>query len=290
MRGDQGQMVQIGALGEFTRRIEHKTIYHKNLRPRGLRLRRGGRPAAGRRHHRHATRPAAPAAPRPRRQPPSARPKHARGYRPAADDPWSLPGGYRVDWAGEGEWKITLDVFRDLGLAFAAAQVLIFVLLMFQTGSRLLPLVIMLAIPLSLIGVMPGFWLLNVLTNQTVGGYPDPGLPHGHGDDRHDCPVGHRGAELGRADRLHPPRPGRGALAPRGHHSERGHPHPAHPADRRHHALGKLGDYASTRSSPALAWAIIFGIPRLDCLHPASRARRLLAAIPRAAKQRGLRV
>jgi len=46
--------------------------------------------------------------------------------------------------------------------------------LMFQTGSRLLPLVIMMAIPLTLIGIMPGFWLLNLVTAQTVGGYPDP--------------------------------------------------------------------------------------------------------------------
>ena len=53
---------------------------------------------------------------------------------------------------------------------------LIFILLMFQTGSRLLPIVIMLAIPLTLIGIMPGFWLLNVLVNRPIGpsGYPDP--------------------------------------------------------------------------------------------------------------------
>jgi hypothetical protein len=38
--------------------------------------------------------------------------------------------------AGEGEWKITVDVFRDLGLAFAAAMVMIYILLIGQTGSR----------------------------------------------------------------------------------------------------------------------------------------------------------
>ncbi len=96
--------------------------------------------------------------------------------RPGGGDPWSLPRGIEVQWAGEGEWKITLDVFRDLGLAFGAALLGIFMILMFQTGSRMLPGVIMLAIPLTAIGIMPGFWLLNVLVNRPVGpsAYPDP--------------------------------------------------------------------------------------------------------------------
>jgi multidrug efflux pump subunit AcrB len=87
-----------------------------------------------------------------------------------------MPAGYTVEWAGEGEWKITLDVFRDLGLAFAAALLGIFVILMFETRSRVLPLVIMLAIPLTLIGIMPGFWLLNVIVDRPIGrsGYPNP--------------------------------------------------------------------------------------------------------------------
>jgi len=52
----------------------------------------------------------------------------------------------------------------------------IFVMLMFQTGSRVLPMVIMLAIPLALIGIMPGFWLLNAIVDRPVGtsGYPNP--------------------------------------------------------------------------------------------------------------------
>jgi multidrug efflux pump subunit AcrB len=85
-----------------------------------------------------------------------------------------LPDGYSVNWAGEGEWKITLDVFRDLGLAFAVALVLIYILLVQQTGSFVIPLVIMLAIPLTLIGILPGFALLNVVLGQNVGGFPDP--------------------------------------------------------------------------------------------------------------------
>jgi len=87
---------------------------------------------------------------------------------------WGLPAGFTVDFAGEGEWKITLDVFRDLGLAFAAAMVGIYVLLVAQMGSFTIPLVVMLAIPLTILGVMPGFWLLNMMNAQQVGGYLNP--------------------------------------------------------------------------------------------------------------------
>ncbi|MFZ5828569.1 MAG: efflux RND transporter permease subunit, partial [Planctomycetota bacterium] len=87
---------------------------------------------------------------------------------------WGVPEGFTVDFAGEGEWKITLDVFRDLGLAFGAAMIAIYILLVAQTGSFAIPLVVMLAIPLTVLGVMPGFWLLNVVGAQTVGGYLDP--------------------------------------------------------------------------------------------------------------------
>jgi multidrug efflux pump subunit AcrB len=99
--------------------------------------------------------------------------------RPPADvvfavDTSGLPDGATATWTGEGEWKITVDVFRDLGLAFGAALVGIYVLLVIETGSFVLPLVIMLAIPLGLIGIAPGFWLLNLVAGRTVGGYPDP--------------------------------------------------------------------------------------------------------------------
>jgi multidrug efflux pump subunit AcrB len=84
-----------------------------------------------------------------------------------------LPEGIRVEWAGEGEWKITLRVFRDLGIAFAAALAGIYILMIIQTNSFLMPVLIMMAIPLTLIGIMPGFWLLNVVAGGEVGGYRD---------------------------------------------------------------------------------------------------------------------
>ena len=85
-----------------------------------------------------------------------------------------LPAGTRAEWAGEGEWQITLRVFRDLGLAFGAALIGIFVLLVLQTGSFFMPLILMVAIPLTLLGIMPGFWLLNLLIAQDIGGFPNP--------------------------------------------------------------------------------------------------------------------
>ncbi|MDY0360684.1 MAG: efflux RND transporter permease subunit [Desulforegulaceae bacterium] len=82
--------------------------------------------------------------------------------------------GIRVQWAGEGEWKITLRVFRDMGIAFAAALVAIYLILVIQSNSFFMPLIIMMAIPLTILGIMPGFFLLNVITGETIGGYYNP--------------------------------------------------------------------------------------------------------------------
>ncbi|MCB2193498.1 MAG: efflux RND transporter permease subunit, partial [Deltaproteobacteria bacterium] len=86
----------------------------------------------------------------------------------------TLPPGVEVSWDGEGEWHITLRVFRDLGLAFGAALVGIFILLVVQTGSFLVPPLLMVAIPLTLLGIMPGFWLLNLVGASPVAGLPNP--------------------------------------------------------------------------------------------------------------------
>jgi multidrug efflux pump subunit AcrB len=63
------------------------------------------------------------------------------------------------EWAGE--WVITYETFRDLGLAFAAALVLIYVLLVWEFGSFPQAFVVMAPIPLTLIGIIPGHWLLG---------------------------------------------------------------------------------------------------------------------------------
>jgi multidrug efflux pump subunit AcrB len=88
--------------------------------------------------------------------------------------PWQLPAGTGLSWTGEGELKITLDVFRDMGLGYAFALVAIFAVLRLQTRSSALSLIIMSAIPLTIIGIMPGFWFMNQLGERVVAGAPDP--------------------------------------------------------------------------------------------------------------------
>ena len=173
VQGNQGQLVQLGGLGKFVRTIADKTIYHKNLkRVMYVFSEVAGRPPADAIIDMQLDRTSDLQL---QNTTPVDKPVASRTwFTPGGGQPWSLPDGYTIEWAGEGEWKITLDVFRDLGLAFGAALMVIYVILMFQTGSRLLPVIIMLAIPLSLIGIMPGFWLLNWLTDVPIGGFPNP--------------------------------------------------------------------------------------------------------------------
>jgi len=89
---------------------------------------------------------------------------------------WQLPQGTYVSFTGEGEWRITIDVFRDMGIAFAFALVAIFIILRLQTQSASLSLIIMSAIPLTVIGIMPGFWLLNQFGERSIAGAPEPVL------------------------------------------------------------------------------------------------------------------
>ncbi len=95
-------------------------------------------------------------------------------FSPGGGIPWSIPENTYLSWTGEGEWKITLDAFRDLGLAFAAACFGIYALLVYETKSYFLPLILMLSIPFTIIGILPGFWLLNVVTAHDVVGVANP--------------------------------------------------------------------------------------------------------------------
>jgi multidrug efflux pump subunit AcrB len=63
------------------------------------------------------------------------------------------------EWTGE--WTVTYETFRDLGLAFAAALVLIYILLVIEFENFLIPATVMLPIPLTVIGIVPGHWLLD---------------------------------------------------------------------------------------------------------------------------------
>jgi multidrug efflux pump subunit AcrB len=73
--------------------------------------------------------------------------------------------GFAIKW--DGEWQITYETFRDMGIAYAAGMVLIYLLVVAQFRSYLVPLVIMAPIPLTVIGVMPGHALLGAQFTAT---------------------------------------------------------------------------------------------------------------------------
>jgi multidrug efflux pump subunit AcrB len=98
-----------------------------------------------------------------------------------AIDQLKLPEGYRLEryvarqpfttdkiamkW--NGEWHITYEVFRDLGLAFAAVLVLIYILVVAWFQSFKTPIVIMAVIPLSLVGILPAHGLMGAFFTAT---------------------------------------------------------------------------------------------------------------------------
>ena len=70
-----------------------------------------------------------------------------------------------IKW--DGEWHITIEVFRDLGTAFAAVLVLIFILMVGWFRSFVTPLVVMAAIPFSLVGILPAHGLMGAFFTAT---------------------------------------------------------------------------------------------------------------------------
>ena len=70
-----------------------------------------------------------------------------------------------IKW--DGEWHITLEVFRDLGIAFAACMVLIYMLMVGWFRSFITPLVVMAAIPFSLIGILPAHGAMDAFFTAT---------------------------------------------------------------------------------------------------------------------------
>lgn len=146
MRDRSGNLIPVGELGEFSIEKEEQIIQHKNMRPVVfVTAECVGRPPAEiilDMHMRLLKNP--------------------------------MPAGITLEWAGEGEWEITVRVFRDLGLAFAVAMLGIYLLLVVQMNTFLMPLLVMSAIPLVVIGIAPGFYLLNLLGTDIIGGFPDP--------------------------------------------------------------------------------------------------------------------
>ena len=98
------------------------------------------------------------------------------------------PGRYSMKW--DGEWHITYEVFRDLGLAFAAVLILIYALVVGWFQSFMTPVVIMAAIPFSLVGILPAHGMLNAFfTATSMIGFI--------------AGAGHRGAEFDHPGGLH---------------------------------------------------------------------------------------
>ena len=72
---------------------------------------------------------------------------------------------YAIKW--DGEWQVTYETFRDMGIAYAVGLILIYLLVVAQFRSYVVPLVIMAPIPLTIIGVMPGHALLGAQFTAT---------------------------------------------------------------------------------------------------------------------------
>ncbi|MCP4125574.1 MAG: efflux RND transporter permease subunit, partial [Gammaproteobacteria bacterium] len=75
------------------------------------------------------------------------------------------PYAYSLKW--DGEWQITYDTFRDMGIAYSIGLLLIYLLVVAQFRSYLVPLVIMAPIPLTIIGILPGHAILGAQFTAT---------------------------------------------------------------------------------------------------------------------------
>jgi multidrug efflux pump subunit AcrB len=164
-------VVRLGELGRFEELPREKAILHKDLR----RVAYVYAEPVGRAPAEVVADLAADLAPGAAPGEGGPRPLRGRSYlAPGGGIPWSLPPGTEVAWFGEGELEITRDVFRDLGIAFGVAVAGIYLILIYQTRSTAMPLILMISIPLTLIGIMPGFWLLNAVAGGAIAGHPNP--------------------------------------------------------------------------------------------------------------------
>jgi len=150
-----GHTLSLSELARPVETIEEKSIYHKNLMPVT-----------------YVTADVAGAMESPvyailKLGPEISRMKLPEGYsmqQYTAHQPFD-DARYAMKW--DGEWHITYEVFRDLGIAFAAVLVLIYVLVVGWFESFVTPLVIMVAIPFSLVGILPAHGLLNAFFTAT---------------------------------------------------------------------------------------------------------------------------
>ncbi len=147
VRGRSGATVSLGELTQVVNSVENRSIYHKNLMPVT-----------------YVTADVAGAMEAPVYAILAVAPKLAHLPQYTASQPFD-DGQYSMKW--DGEWHITYEVFRDLGLAFAVVLVLIYILMVGWFGSFLTPLVIMAAIPFSLVGILPAHGLMGAFFTAT---------------------------------------------------------------------------------------------------------------------------
>jgi multidrug efflux pump subunit AcrB len=155
VRGRGGALIPLGELVRIEPTVQDRSIYHKNLMPVT-----------------YVTADLAGAIESPVYAVLATRPRIGKieipeGYaieQYTASLPF-LPERYAMKW--DGEWHITYEVFRDLGLAFAAVLTLIYVLVVGWFRSFVTPLVIMSAIPFSLVGILPAHGLMNAFFTAT---------------------------------------------------------------------------------------------------------------------------
>jgi multidrug efflux pump subunit AcrB len=150
-----GQLVSLSELVQMREGIEDKTIYHKNLRRvvyvTGDVAGTAESPAYAILNMKEKIKEL----------------KLAEGYelkQYSSVQPW-LEDRYSMKW--DGEWHITYEVFRDLGIAFAAVLVLIYILVVAWFRNFVTPLIIMAPIPLTLVGILPGHWIFGAFFTAT---------------------------------------------------------------------------------------------------------------------------
>ena len=150
LRTDKGQMVQLSELLNVEQTVLERAIYHKNQRPVVYILADvGGRDAE------QAESPIYGVLGVGKKLEQLRLPEGYVLEQHYAAQPWSEA---RLSLKWDGEWHITYETFRDMGIAFAVALLLIYLLLVAQFQSFIRPLVIMAPIPLTLIGILPGHW------------------------------------------------------------------------------------------------------------------------------------
>ncbi len=150
-----GKLVPLAELVKTREGFEEKTIYHKNLK----KVTYVTGDVAGTEE--------SPVYAILKMKPDIEKMKLAEGYELKqfyTTQPW-LEDRYSMKW--DGEWHITYEVFRDLGVAFAAVLIIIYILVVAWFRSFVTPLVIMAPIPLTLVGILPGHWVFGAFFTAT---------------------------------------------------------------------------------------------------------------------------